>query len=210
MDPIIYNNLPINKFYDKVIELLNYIHKELPNFLNSDEYKNILKKRKNEVQCTAAVCVFLTNSCKSKFYFLNNQPQKGSYSVDIGVYSDSFLIFNFEAKILPTPKGKDRSITEYIYSPQRHNGAGIQRFKDCKHGYDNDNLPLIENGMIAYIKSENFNYWLNIINKWIIEVGWNESEKLKLEPNEFIGKLISHHTRIDGSDLLLHHYWIYV
>jgi hypothetical protein len=183
--------------------LVMFVEKELPNFPNSQEFIDILEKKKNENQHSRAFCVFMNSKSKSKYDFQREVSQIANSTVDIGVYKASLLIFLIEAKILPIP---EREEYEYVYGK----GGGIQRFKDNKHGLDDKNNLLPENGMIAYIKKEDFDYWLDKVNQWILDAGWSESEKLEKIYFEVIAKLKSKHTRIDNSELTLHHFWVYV
>jgi hypothetical protein len=186
-------------------KLIELIEKELPNFPDSQEFIDILELKKNENQHSLSFCVFMTNKCKSKYYFGRENSQKRTTTIDIGIYNGSVLIFTIEAKILPIP---EREEYEYVYGK----GGGIQRFKDNKHGVDNKNNLLEENGMIAYIKENDFEHWLGQVNQWILDASWDESEKLEKVYIETIAKLKSKHTRLDDakSALTLYHFWVYV
>jgi len=190
----------------QVTELINYIEAELLSFTSSDEFVEILAKRKNENQHSAAFCVYMTNKCKSRFCFQRENAQKASSTVDIGVYRGAVLFFTIEAKVLPTPISKERKEHEYVYG----NGGGIERFKNEKHGLDNKDILLPINGMIAYIKQENFEYWHSKINQWVLDASWPKSEKLEKLKFSNIARLKSFHKRKNGADLTLHHFWISV
>jgi hypothetical protein len=190
-----------------VADLVSYLEEQLPDFPDSSEFLNILSKKKNENQHSLSFCVFMTNRSNQRYYFGRENAQKGSSVIDIGVYLGSVLIFTIEAKILPIPLiSSTRFEHEYIYG----NGAGIQRFKDGNHGVDNEDNLLAENGLIAYIKENDFQYWLDKSNAWITEANWESSEYL--QPNYFdkIGKLKSTHERKDKSAVTLHHFWVNV
>jgi len=192
-----------------ILNLIEYIEKTLPDFPNSQEFVDILEKKKNENQHSLSFCVYMTNKCKSTYYFSRENTQRGSYTIDIGIYQGSNLIFTIEAKLLPTPKGtkkKPRAEYEYVYGK----GAGIQRFRDGFHGVDNQDNPLSENGMIAYIKEKDFDYWYFKINQWILDTQWDESEQLEKIYFKSICKLFSKHPRQNASDIKLYHFWIYV
>jgi len=192
-----------------IFKLIEYIEEKLPDFTNSREFADILEKKKNENQYSISLCVYMTNESKSTYCFITENPQKGSYRIDIGVYQGSNLIFTIEAKVLPTPKGtkkKPRAEYEYVYEK----GAGIQRFRDGFHGVDNQDNPLSENGMIAYIKEKNFEYWFSKVNQWVLDAHWDESEQLEKIYFKSIGKLFSKHPRPKTSDVKLYHFWIYV
>lgn len=189
-----------------VSELVKFIENELPLFSDSKEFISILEKKKNENQHSMSFCVFMTNKCKSKFYFGRENAQNGSSVIDIGIYFGNLLIFTIEAKLLPTPPKKDRNEFEYVYG----NGAGIQRFKEGKHGVDNNDNQLPENGLLAYINNEDFQYWVEKINKWILDAGWDKSEQLQKSNFSTIAKHISNHIRSNSSSLTLHHFWVKV
>ena len=198
-----FQNLKANTL---VVELIKYIEDTLPDFRQSEQFIEILAVKKNENQHSAAFCNYMTTSCQSQFYFLRENAQKGSSTVDIGVYKGANLFFTIEAKILPIPLDKERKEYEYVYG----NGAGIQRFKDEKHGLGNRDELLGDNGLIAYIKEENFTYWHNRVNQWISDAKWPKEEKLHKLSEEVIAKLKSTHKRINGTEVRLHHFWIYV
>lgn len=192
-----------------IADLLHLIDENLPGFTNSGEFVKILEKKKNENQHSLSFCVYMTNKCNSRFYFGRENAQFGSSVIDIGVYYGENLIFTIEAKLLPTPPGTKkfpRQEHEYVYGL----GAGIQRFKDEKHGLDNVGNLLEENGMIAFIKEHEYNYWLKQINQWIIDAKWPDNEKLKGSTLNSIVKLQSKHLRRNKTHVLLHHYWITV
>ena len=192
-----------------ILNLVEYIEKTLPNFPNSQEFVNILEKKKNENQHSLSFCAYMTKKCKSTYYFARENAQIGSHTIDIGIYQGSILIFTIEAKLLPTPKGKKktpRAEYEYVYGK----GAGIQRFKDGFHGFDNQDNPLYENGMIAYIVEKDFEHWFSKVNQWILDAKWDKSEQLEKIYFNSIGKLYSKHPRQKSSYVRLHHFWIYV
>lgn len=190
-------------------DLVAFMQNELSTFTSSDEFIRILEKKKNENQHSLSFCVYMTNKCKSKFYFARENAQKGSSVIDIGVYHGADLIFTIEAKLLPTPKGNSKNLRdehEYVYGE----GAGIQRFKDGNHGRDNLDNILPENALIGFLKENDFDFWLQKINQWIRDAKWGESEILEKIYFKSTGKLKSKHSRSDKSDLLLHHFWIKV
>ena len=192
-----------------ILDLIEYIEKTLPDFPNSQEFVDILEKKKNENQHSLSFCVYMTGKCKSTYYFSRENAQKGNHTIDVGIYQGSNLIFTIEAKLLPTPKGtkqKPRAEHEYVYGK----GAGIRRFRDGVHGVDNQDNPLSENGMIAYIKEKDFEYWFSMINQWVLDARWDESEQLEKIYFKSIGKLFSKHPRQEASDVNLYHFWIYV
>ena len=190
-----------------VNELVTFIEEQLLTFPHSLEFLKILEKKKNENQHSLSFCVYMTNKCKSKFYFARENVQKGSSVIDVGVYKGANLIFTIEAKLLPTPKStnkRKREEHEYVYGK----GAGIQRFKDGNHGRDNIDNLLSENGLIAFVKANDFDYWLKKVNQWISDINWGSSEMLEKVYFNYIAKLKSKHARKGSSDVLLYHFWM--
>jgi len=191
-----------------VEQLLSFVETEISSFSMSDEFIQILKVKKNENQHSLAFCAFMTNKCQSKFYFARENAQFGASVIDIGIYFGSVLIFTFEAKLLPTPipKNSGRLEHEYVYG----HGAGIQRFRDGKHGRDNSNKYLLESGLIGFVLQDDFEFWFEKVNQWIGEANWDESEKLSKVYFGVYAKLYSTHTRQSQPNIALHHFWINV
>jgi len=200
--------LPSNNL---VLKLLASIDEHITHFTTSGTFDNVLKKKKNENQHTTAFCVFMNHYLKENnmsLVFNSETPQKGSHTVDIGVFhTEGVLIFTIEAKILPIPiRNKKRHEYEYVYGK----GGGIQRFKDAQHGVDVEDKNLTENGLIAYVKENDFTHWHKKINQWILDAGWHSSEQLQKIQINTTAKLKSTHPRIDGSQVVLHHFWVNV
>ncbi|WP_192347810.1 hypothetical protein [Algoriphagus sp. Y33] len=187
-----------------VEELIEYMVKQLPYFTISEEFVEILAVKKNENQHSSAFCVYMTNECPSNFYFLPENSQKGSSKIDIGIYKGANLFFTIEAKVLPTPKDSKRKEHEYVFGK----GGGIERFREEDHGVDNRNNLLSECGMIAYVKSQDFNHWFSTINQWVLDASWPENEKLQIVSFDKIARLKSNHLRKGGSQVILHHFWV--
>lgn len=201
-----FRELKPNRLTQRVI---NYITETVSLFPVSSEFEKILSKKKNENQHSKAFCVFMTNYCKAKYNFQGENAQKGSYTIDIGVYKGDALVFVIEAKLLPTPKIKKknpRNEYEYVYGK----GAGIQRFKDGNHGVDNTDLPFWDSGMIAFVKENSFEYWFEKVNNWISDAKWKTSEQLQIVKIEKTAVLLSAHSRQDDTMIRLHHFWIFV
>ncbi len=196
-----------------VEDLVALIDSKIGDFTSSDSFTNILKKKKNENQHSEAFCNFMNLQSRHQnitlISFSREVPQKGSRTIDIGVYLGSILIYTIEAKLLPTPKGSKsspRNEHEYVYGK----GGGIQRFKNNQHGIDHDENLLVENGLIAFVKENNFDFWFNKINQWILDATWDEDEKLEKIYFHSTAKLHSKHIREDKSYVSLHHFWVYV
>ncbi|MEO6976908.1 MAG: hypothetical protein ABI113_00975 [Mucilaginibacter sp.] len=197
-----------------VTELISLIETRLPLFTSSNSFNEILVTKKNETSHSTAFILFMMKD-QDKFTFMNETGQKGSFTIDIGIYERATdeLIFTIEAKVLPTPKGtkaNPRSESEYVYSEPGHRGAGIERFKAGYHGLNNRMEPLPVNGMIAYIKENDFASWLTIVNGWIKKITWDTSEELQQTYINDTAKFISQHLRTDGTALELHHFWVEV
>ncbi len=195
---------------NKVVhQLVTMISDGVVFFSSSKEFSAVLAKKKNENQHSTAFCLFMTNSCKSKFYFNRENAQKGSSTVDIGVYKGAILIFVIEAKILPTPEGSTqhpRYEYEYVYGK----GAAIQRFKDIKHGVDNEDIPFSDSGVIAFIKDNDFEFWFKKVNQWISDAKWDKAEQLQKISINTTATLLSTHIRTDRTMIRLHHFWVCV
>lgn len=204
-----FQNLEPNSIVEN---LVTSIDREIGNFTASDSFKKILKKKKNENQHSEAFCHFMNfhlNNPSVTFIFSREVAQKGNRTVDIGVYYGSTFIYTLEAKLLPTPKGSKsspRAEHEYVYGK----GGGIQRFKNNQHGLDHEENLLRENGLIAFIKENNFDLWHSKINQWILEANWGLSEQLQKVYFNKTARLDSKHKRVDDSNVTLHHFWVYV
>lgn len=100
-----------------ILNLVEFIEKTLPDFTNSQEFVDILEKKKNENQYSKAFCLYMIYKSKSEskeYGFISETIQKGSHTIDIGIYEGTNLIFTIEAKVLPTPKGtKKKPRAEY-------------------------------------------------------------------------------------------------
>jgi hypothetical protein len=200
----------IKKEVNKLIEL---IESNLRGFVPSSSFKNITKKVKNENKHSEAFMDYLQKIVKGN-YTIIPISQKGSAVVDIGIRWNSIVIFTIEAKVLPMPepKNKERDIHEYVYKSNTGQGAGIERFRKGEHGLDDIGEMIEENGMIAYIKDKDFDYWLEKVNQWIFDANWSESEQLKVKYSDQKDKYISTHPRINNpnSTVTLHHFWVKV
>jgi len=156
-------------------------------------------KKKGETQHSTAYANFMAKGGHN-FSFMTEISQKGSCKIDIGIYDKDTddLLFTIEAKVLPTPnRSKDRDIHEYVYR-DKGNGAAIQRFKDEVHGIDTNENLLAHNAILAYIKEEDYKYWLQKINAWIVDAGWNKNS---LYLKFFSEEIIKNH-QIDFKELV--------
>lgn len=189
--------------------LHEYLESELIEFPQSKALAENLVLKKNENQHSSALCLFMTCRSKSQYYFERETSQKGGSRIDIGVYLGNTLIYTIEAKVLPTPKGtrkKPRFEHEYVYG----DAAGIQRFKEEKHGLDHKNNLLPQSGLIAYIKEKDFSHWQSKVNEWINDASWSATEHLEILYFKSVARLISKHERKNKSYIVLNHFWLYV
>lgn len=197
------------KPHNEVDDIIHCIEKYLPLFVSSSEFIDITSVKKNENQHSTAFCVYMNYNSPKRICFSREASQKGSSTIDMVVYAGSKIVFAIEAKLLPTPKGtisEPRAEHEYVYGK----GAGIQRFRDGKHGLDDQNVPLLQNALIAYIKEDDFDKWHKRINKWVDDASWPSSEHLDKVYFNKTAKLLSEHTRSDKSLVSLHHFWVLV
>lgn len=202
-----FRELKPNKVVQQLVSMISQGLILLP---SSNEFSAVLAKKKNENQHSTAFCLFMTNSCKSSFYFNRENAQKGSSTIDIGIYKGEVLIFVIEAKLLPTPPKGTTKQPRYEYEYVYGKGAAIQRFKDIKHGVDNEDIPFSDSGVIAFIQQHDFEFWFEKINQWILDAHWDNSEQLRKVSINATATLISAHTRTDGTMIRLHHFWVYV
>ena len=186
------------------------------------QYKSSSEK-KGENIITQDIEISLNEATRDSgtLFAFQNQYQEGHYTTDIGVYirySREYFCW-IEAKWLPTPVRKDRYEREYVIVSNEKKedgtrkfdgGGGIQRFKECKHA---KYLPY--SIMIGYIQdSNNADYWLSKINTWITELAdtydgfWTIDDCLKKYVSNKCDRFLSLHKRKDGTEILLHHYWI--
>lgn len=197
------------KPHNEVDDIIHCIEKYLPLFVSSSEFIDITSVKKNENQHSTAFCVYMNYNSPKRICFSREGSQKGSSTIDMVVYAGSKVVFAIEAKLLPTPLGTTsdpRDEHEYVYGK----GAGIQRFKDGKHGLDDQNVPLQQNALIAYIKEDDFKCWYERVNQWINDASWPSSESLDKIYFKTTAKLLSEHTRLDKSLVKIHHFWVIV
>lgn len=213
------------KFDTSLKNLIVFLEKNLVVFAETISATGI----QNEKGLTQALVKILNPSAIKGFYPFwfekeyMEKPERGdSPSVDIGTLNlgkDDRVInsklagnksfFSIEAKRLPTPGSKREK--EYVIGSK--NNGGIERFKTGKHG-----SQLKDSGMIGFIQENDFKYWNNKINEWIVEltrmdsesdIKWHESEILR--PKHFkktIAQLISKHDRNNKSNIVLCHLWV--
>ncbi|MCP4371975.1 MAG: hypothetical protein GY797_28230 [Deltaproteobacteria bacterium] len=202
-----------------VFKILSFLATNLPDFWEFFPYDKTNTNSMGEDELTEALVFFLTNKSRAEdFSFMPQAIQKGRRTVDIGVFlfgNRLSYIFCIEAKFLP------HSPFDYITGEY----AAIKRFKAMQHGVNNsiDNIPLPQNGIIAYVKSGTFEKHFIKINEEIRKIAnkhsqkpddfgltWNISEQLKKIYFKSIAKLFSIHPRQKASNLELYHFWVYI
>ena len=130
----------------------------------------------------------------SDFFFYPNEQSVSTAS-----------IFSVESKRLPAPdECRER---EYVIGD--NNNGGIERYKTEKHG-----KGLNECGLIGFVENNDFKFWREMVNAWIISLSkiskseWKGDEVLigiKSDASHSILKSVAH--RKSGS-IKLNHLWI--
>lgn len=218
-----FKNIELNSSSDNndVAELISILEQKISLFYDSAIFKRDIFEGSNENHYTETLIKFLEEGEKTeRFSFKPQVLQKEKRTCDIGVHlrADSeFYIFCIEAKFLP------HSPNDYVVGDY----AAIKRFKKNEHGISNFNeaksYPLPESGIVAYVKSGNFETHFEKINDEIQELSnkfstvkdkfglnWQVSEKLTPKYPPQNDKHESKHLRIDNSTVKLHHFWVAV
>ena len=187
----------------KVISLLNFLEKYLPEFS-----ENISIQRNTDERIINQKLLRFFVSQSILFYFIpenldesgqnKSKPDISVYEKDLdenglGVYDDNKKrFFDIECKRLYNPNTR-----EYVYGKT----GGIQRFKENKHGVD---LPY--SAMIGYVETNDFNFWHEKVNSWILD----KNEHLTIIENQKIAKFESEHPRISSQNnsITLKHFWV--
>ncbi|MBP6447042.1 MAG: hypothetical protein WAT22_08810 [Saprospiraceae bacterium] len=205
----------IKQHKNRIVELIvPFLERVLPQFLTNSIHA---KQSLDEDSFSEVLYHYLVQNGSTNFYFTQQPLQDGRRKVDIGVSlywqspekTEVAYVFCLEAKFLPC---HDYVMGEY---------AAIKRFKLNQHGIKSryDKTPLPENGIVAYVRDQDFEKHFENINNEIILLSlknepnefnlvWSESEKLDLKGS--IGNYISIHIRIDNSYVTLHHFWVHV
>jgi hypothetical protein len=139
-------------------------------------------------------------------------PSAATIWIEGREYTQYMPLVPIECKRLPTPSSSTRDEREYLYSSRSSTG-GVQRFKAGHHG-----AAHLIGAMIAYIQSEDIDFWNNRISAWINDLsgasieGWSSDDKFRITKRDAgarYAKLESVHKRSDGlSDIQLQHLWI--
>lgn len=120
-------------------------------------------------------------------------------------------LYNIEAKRLPQDTKKREYEYVWGYFKNGSSAGGIQRFKTGDHGYG---LP--KSALLGYIEENDFAYWHNTINSWIVNRAkdlpdeWKDDEQLQnLDVNSSqiysVCRSVAHR-KLDSIDLF--HLWI--
>lgn len=205
----------IKQHKNRIVELIvPFLERVLPQFLTNSIHA---KQSLDEDSFSEVLYHYLVQNGSTNFYFTQQPLQDGRRKVDIGVSlywqspekTEVAYVFCLEAKFLPC---HDYVMGEY---------AAIKRFKLNQHGIKSryDKTPLPENGIVAYVRDQDFEKHFDSINNEItilsskngldkFNLVWSESEKL--QPKSSSKSYISNHLRIDGSNFTLHHFWVKV
>ncbi|MCC5944088.1 MAG: hypothetical protein JJT94_04085 [Bernardetiaceae bacterium] len=215
-----------------IARLVSFIDTALKNFTSSDDYleQYVNNSEANENTLTSALRYYLDIRSRAELsailLFGSQEQQKSSNSgkgskrtVDIAIktaHSKGYWIYCLEAKWIDA--------NDYVTT----NTGAIKRFKKCEHGLSSENpnnaIPLVENGIVAYIKTDiahiNFLSKINsnikkLANQYHLKkdkfgLNWQKAEILTANPPSQSNKYISQHVRIDNSNLILHHFWVEV
>lgn len=200
----------------KVInDFLLLLAKVLAEFKTTERYKYDITIESDEDDYTETVIKLLYKFDVDNVYFPLNQPkQKNRRKCEIGVYlnpdHNQYLIC-IESKFLEK--------NDYVTGKY----GAIKRFKALEHGISHSNKqvskPIPENAIIGFSNSVLFDQILIKINNTILKLSkrqakdeydlkWCSDECLIQGSNEKLPILKSTHTRIDGSPLTLHHFWV--
>ena len=212
-----FKNIRPNRSSDgeDVRELLTEITGLLPRFIDSMVFKRDYFEGSDENHLTETLIKFIENANRRSRFSFKAQAQQGARrSVDIGIHlkADSeHYIYCLEAKYLPS--------SDYVQGDY----AAIKRFKKCEHGLSNFNPDkarfLPQNGIIAYMKSGNFQLHYRTIEGRIKELIsginpdrfgliWMQSELLIEVSFAEIAILSSTHWRLGAGSVELDHFWI--
>lgn len=222
-----FQNITPNTSSDEqdVLQLIQELEELVGDFAHSDTFKRDIYEGSEEDHYTETLIKYFENVGKdnkvlNRFSFKPQVLQQNRRTCDIGVHlkvDNEHYIFCIEAKFLP------HSPNDYVTGDY----AAIKRFKCNQHGHSKRNPKesrlLPQNGIVAYVKSGEFKDHLGKINDKIIGLAkmystttdkyniiWQVSEKLVPKKSLKDGNHISKHTRIDGSELILHHFWVYL
>ena len=75
---------------------------------------------------------------------------------------------------------------------------------------ERENLPLITYMLVKTFEKHQINYEIIVVDDSSKDGTYAVGEKLQKIYLESIGRLKSEHQRIDGSPLILHHFWVKV
>lgn len=202
--------------------VIDFVYAHLSEWRNEQEYSSEI----SETSLNASLSNYLDQASRREnkpFSFQREHPQGKRYAVDMAAHPYGDLISStlypsrddeivvFEAKRLPTP-GSGRK-KEYVSSGNKQQSGGIQRFKAKAHG-EQHNLA----AMIGYIQKNTPIFFLQEINKWILELcksqadglAWAKEEKLIefKENKDGTTRAVSRHPRVDSPPITLHHLWV--
>lgn len=183
--------------YGKTVSLLKFLELHLPDF----PVKMKLVKNTDERIINQKLLRYFSGQNSLFIFIPENLDEKGENisKPDFGVYEkikvadyNQQRFFDIECKRLYHP-----TISKQYVSGKT---GGIQRFKENKHGVD---LPY--SAMIGYVEIEDYNFWHNQVNSWILE----KEEHLKFIESNKIARLKSIHLRNkEKTKIELIHFWL--
>lgn len=209
-------------------ELLDFIRQELPAW--RDDPKRPLET--SETILTSQLCSHLNSATRKssgwdmlQFRTEETDDKNKGRKIDLVPapcnteiliegrnYNQYDFLMPIECKRLPTPKGNDRDEREYVISKHSSTG-GIYRFKEGHHGSNHQ-----IGAMIAYVQSENRDFWNKKIKEWIENLvknkqqGWSMDDLLELKTDDTSSKLSAldscHDRTNDMPQIELRHLWL--
>ncbi len=212
-----------------ILAVVCFVEKHLIEF--SDKFTD--SEIKNEKGLTQKLVLLLNASKEDRLFFFDKEymedPERGnSPQVDIGTittieegiiiesknYGNDESFFSLEAKRLcklETKRSKEYLVGRFEGDKYLNTG-GVERFKKGIHGKN-----LNYGALIAYVQENDFNYWYQIINLWVVElilkniysqVSWSLEDKLRKEYIETAtAKFISVNSR-QNDFIRLFHLWV--
>lgn len=138
---------------------------------------------------------------ESSGYLFGFEPKEGP---DILIYALPYVPFSQPLLVIEAKRLRLKSSNDYVKT-------GIRRFKTEEHG-EQHNIA----AMLGYVQENDFDYWFNKVNLWIIALiskeeespMWSAEEQISKIQMTDIGEYKSKHPRITKGPITLHHFWI--
>ncbi|MCP5064432.1 MAG: hypothetical protein GY936_18485 [Ignavibacteriae bacterium] len=172
--------------------------------LNEDELTQILVEQINALLRDDGTSISVLTKYHDITFGSKGFPDFYFHNIEKGQINAPLFIV--ESKRLPAPLPKTRE-KEYVIGDNKN--GGIERFKLEIHGKGQ-----VECGLIGFIEKEDFDFWKDKVNSWILDLvntgtSWEKDEELsEKENNNNYAYLYSIAHRIKSIDLILHHLWI--